>query len=372
MPQAGSRVRPGLWGAFFILLTAAGAICSLLAAVKGIGVSSRLNDAIPWGIFLGLDIFCGVALATGALWIALFALITGINSWQSVRTAGSCIALAGYTVAILGGIAELGAGEKAWPALIQFWSQASVVFGGVWTVALLALVLAMEFLPGSPRLTSTRAWTRVARQVHLLLVATAAVLATMHQVGLTRTISLSGQNFWPLWSGPGLGLEFFLSSVCAALSALLFASWRSLIAFGKRLPSAIASGIGRLLAIAVFLYLALRVNDLAQRGVEQFVFSRETAFLALELGMFFIGMTIVSAGETAPKRLYHGSALIMAGVVANRLNTSITALERNADRFYRPHWIEFIIAYSLVAVGVFIFAVCVKHLPVFVNATEGS
>lgn len=366
MPQAGSRVGPGLWGGVFVFLSAGGALCCLLVTLNRAQFSSY-----RFGLCAGLDVFCGLALATGALWLAFAAEITGIHSWKSAQTASSCIGVAAYAVALLGGLADPGLQGKAWPAAVQFWSQSSVVSGAVWTLGILGTIFLLQFLPNMIGTPSYNRWIGLARHVRLLLIAAAALIATTHQIGLTRLMAPTSRS-WSLWSGPGVGIELFVSSFCAALAVLLFASWRSIVAFHKRLPLAISSGVARLLTISVFLYLAVRSTHLLERGLQDMSLSRDSGLLLLELGLFYAGMIVVSGGETNPKRLYHGSAMIMAGVVANRLNISITALERNAARVYRPGWIEVIIAYSLVAVGVVIFAICVKRLPVFVDTTEGT
>jgi len=368
------RAGPSLWGGVFLFLIVAGALSSLLALTKGTGFSFRLDDAVPWGLCVGLDVFCGVALATGALWVAAVAQTSGLESWRTIRSASLCIGVAAYAVAILGAIASLGVRERAWPAVIQFWSPRSIVSGAVWTVLLLATLMVAEFSSRISSASPREWWLQPVRHLQVALLIAVAVLASMHQIGLTRVITLAQSRFLPLWSGPRLALQFILSSICAALAVLLFASWRSLIAFGKRMPMVIVVGVGRVLTIAVFLYLALRLTDLVERGFGPALFavSRQGGLLSLEIALFLLGMMLAGGRETNPKRLYYGSAMIMAGVVTNRLNTSITALEQSAGEYYQPNWVEVSVAYCIVAIGAAIFAVCVKHLPVFVTVTEGE
>ena len=73
----------------------------------------------------------------------------------------------------------------------------------------------------------------------------------------------------------------------------------------------------------------------------------------------------IKGNEHEPRELFIGSALIIAGVMANRLNTAITALEARVGQNYLPRWSEFLLAYSLVAAGVGAFALGVKHLAIF-------
>jgi hypothetical protein len=96
-----------------------------------------------------------------------------------------------------------------------------------------------------------------------------------------------------------------------------------------------------------------------------FSVTREGLLLLLEIVLLLVGMMWIKGSEEEPRELFFGAALIIAGVVANRLNTAITALEAGAGQDYLPRWGEFLISYSLVAAGVAGFAMGVKHLSVF-------
>lgn len=85
---------------------------------------------------------------------------------------------------------------------------------------------------------------------------------------------------------------------------------------------------------------------------------------ALELAFLLLGMMWVGSRETNPHRIQIGASMVICGVMLNRLNPSITALESTAGE-YGPHWIEVLIAFSLVAASIAGFAVCARHLPVF-------
>ena len=87
---------------------------------------------------------------------------------------------------------------------------------------------------------------------------------------------------------------FYTSSVAAALAVLLFASWRSQLAFAKTLPLTIVPVIARGLTAAVFVYLGLRFMDLLERGLFSAMFSasREGLLLLLEVVVLLIGIDV--------------------------------------------------------------------------------
>jgi uncharacterized membrane protein YiaA len=96
-----------------------------------------------------------------------------------------------------------------------------------------------------------------------------------------------------------------------------------------------------------------------------FRISREGLLLLFEVVVLLLGMMWIKGNALNPRGLFYGAALIIAGLVANRLNTAITALEASAGQYYLPHWGEFLISYSLIAAGIGAFATGVEHLTVF-------
>jgi Ni/Fe-hydrogenase subunit HybB-like protein len=366
MSAVAGRLQLGGWRWVFLLLMAGGSIASYVDGRYGLGATTRLSDVIPWGLCLGLNVFCGLALAAGALSISSIALVVGGQEWRSIARACLLIGCIGYLMAILGMIANAPT-DNNWRAPLQGWTYRSILSGAIWTVCLLALLLVIEFLPQySLRLTRTR-WFVILQRLHLPLLILATILAVLHQFGLNRLIKLAETRFSPLWSGPSLSFSFYLSSLSMVFAVLLFASWRSWLAFGKTLPSSLLPTIARTLTATVFIYLAVRLMDLMERNLLSSMFNatREGLLLLLEVVLLLVGMVWIKGSEDEPRELFVGAALIIAGVVANRLNTAITALEVGAGQNYLPRWGEFLISYSLVAAGVAGFALGVKHLSVF-------
>ena len=366
MSALAGRLQLGGWRWVFLLLMAGGTGASYLAARYGLGTSTRLSDMIPWGLCLGLNVFCGIALAAGALTLASILGIIGGSDWRITGRACLLAGCIGYLVAILGMIANEPT-DNYWRTLLHGWTPRSILAGAAWTVILLSVLLFIEFLPQcSLRLARAR-WFAILRRLDLPLLIVATILAVLHQVGLNRLIALAETRFSPLWSGPGLSMMFYLSSVAAALAVLLLASWRSRLAFGKTLPASVVPAIARALTAVVFVYLVIRLMDLLERGLFSSMFSatREGLLLLLEIVVLLLGMMWIKNNEQEPRELFFGSALIIAGVIANRLNTAITALEAGAGQNYLPRWGEFLISYSLIAAGVAGFALGVKHLRVF-------
>lgn len=360
------RLQVSGWRWAFLLLMAGGVAASYLAARFGFGNTTHLSDVVPWGLCLGLNVFCGIALAAGALTLASVASVIGGSEWRVVGRACLLAGALGYLVAMLGTIAnEFGA--NYWRTLVSGWTPRSILSGAVWTLLLLTLLLFLEFLPQHSLRIARTMWFAILLRLQLPLLILVTILAVLHQFGFNRLIRLSEARFSPLWAGPSLSVLFYLSSLAGALAVLLLASWRSRLAFGKTLPSAVQPAIARLLTAAVFVYLVIRLMDLMERGLLSSIFSmsREGLLILLEIAVLLVGMMWIKGNEEQPRELFFGSAFIIAGVIANRLNTAITALEAGTGQNYLPRWGEFLISYSLIAAGIAGFALGVKHLSVF-------
>lgn len=359
----------GMWPRMFVVLLSGGALASFVATLRGTS-PAQLNPLAPFGLCAGLNVFCGLAVATGSVAIAAAAYLIELPQWQQLRRSTLILATSGYTVAMLSMMSGLAFPGRMWPAVVQIWHPGSIARGAAWTMLLLLTVTGVEFLPARFSRLSTARWFLIVRRLQVSLVILLLTALILQQLGLSRAVTAESRTS-PLWADPDLSVLFFVSSICAALALLLFAIWRSAVAFRRQLPATLMSHLGCVLSVAVFLYLALRLTSLLQRGLgpTMIVPSKDSALLLLEVGALVLGMMWVGGGESTPQRIQIGALMVIFGVMLNRLNTSITAFEATEGTYW-PHWIEVLITSSLLALGVAAVAVCAKYLPVFVVGNE--
>ncbi|HXU39452.1 MAG TPA: Ni/Fe-hydrogenase cytochrome b subunit, partial [Blastocatellia bacterium] len=60
-----SLPKPTFWRAVLLVILAAGLYTTVKRFTKGLGASTNLSDQFPWGLWIGFDVLCGVALAAG-------------------------------------------------------------------------------------------------------------------------------------------------------------------------------------------------------------------------------------------------------------------------------------------------------------------
>lgn len=89
-------------------------------------------------------------------------------------------------------------------------------------MALYLTVLAIEF---SPAIWETLRWKKIRHLAHsltLLLTIFGVILSTLHQVFLGGLYMIAPSKLHPLWYSPYLALFFFVSSIPAGLSMVIF------------------------------------------------------------------------------------------------------------------------------------------------------
>jgi Ni/Fe-hydrogenase subunit HybB-like protein len=202
------------------------------------------------------------------------------------------------------------------------------------------------------------------------LVIAGTLLSTLHQSSLGSFYLIIPTKLHALWYTPWLPVMFFLSALAVGLAMVIVESRLSSRALGHRLEMPILIEVGRALLVALGVYGAVRLYDLGRRGTwaEAFRPTPEAALFLLE----FVGgvllpfaLLVRASARRNTHTLYGASLLVVLGFVTNRLNVSITGLERSAGTYYVPAWPEFVITLMLVSIGFALFHLAVKYLPVY-------
>jgi Ni/Fe-hydrogenase subunit HybB-like protein len=167
-----------------------------------------------------------------------------------------------------------------------------------------------------------------------------------------------------------LPLHFFVSAMAVGCAMTIVESNLSSRAFGRCVEADVLSGVARIAAALLGVYLILRVGDLVVRGVITEIWPLNRAglfFLAEILLGAVIPMVLFSLNRIRrnTKWLYHAGQLAVIGFVVGRLNVSVTGFEVAAGKTYVPAWTEFAVTAMLVTIGIKVFYLAAKYLPVF-------
>ena len=363
-----------------------GGLVIVLRFVFGLGAVSHMSDSFPWGIWIGIDVMGGVALAAGAFVIAGGAHIFGIHRWEPLVRPAILTGFLGYVLVILGLLVDLGRPYNIWRPLVH-WQHHSVMWEVGVCVATYTTVLFIEFLPVileringfeaiAARLPTVPLY-QFLRKISIIFVILGVILSTLHQSSLGSLWVLVPTKLDPLWYTIWLPVFFWISAIAIGLTMTIVESVLSSKAFGHGLEMDLLADLAKWTVVVLGIYLIARFADLIHRGVWPLLFEPTVQALAfwLEIGVgVIIPMILFSrrSWRENPRILSTGAAMVVLGFALNRLNISTVGMWEWSGVQYYPSWMEVAVSLSIISFGVMLFALAAKYLPVFPEEHESS
>ena len=364
-----------------VLWTLVGILAATTVArfVHGLGAVTALSDAAPWGLWIGFDVMSGVALAAGGFVLAATVYIFGLERYRPFVRPAILTALLGYAAVAVGLLYDLGLPWRIWhPAIHPQYH--SVLFEVAMCVMLYLLVLSLEFAPvvfEHPLFTGRvfQAFLKGLKRVTIPLVIAGIVLSTLHQSSLGSLFLITIQRLHPLWYSPYIYVLFFLSAVGLGLTTVVLESLLSRWFFGHEVHAREVSGLGLAASVALWLYVAFRVGDLAWRGHLSMAVdgSWQGRLFLFELAMSAVVPATLLLFRRVRYTLWGAglcAALVVSGMVFYRLDVSIIAIARPEGTGYFPSWEEFAVSLGIVSAFALIFIFFVEHLRVYDDVWE--
>jgi Ni/Fe-hydrogenase subunit HybB-like protein len=374
-----TQIRSFFWRVVALVILAAGAYATWVRFTQGLGAATNLTDRSPWGLWIGFDILCGVGLAAGGFAITTAVYILHLERLRPIVRPAILTAFLGYLLVVVALMFDLGRPWNIWRAMI-WWNPHSVMFEVAWCVMLYTTVLTLEF---SPILFERLKWhgaVKVVKGVVVPLVGLGFLLSTLHQSSLGSLYLILPVKLHPLWYSPLLPVLFWMSAISVGLAMVIFESGLSARAFGRALELSLLDSIAKAMAVFLGLFLATRFLDLAWRGSLAYAFqfqgrgSYEARMFWLETALLAVPVLLVAMRRVRanPQALVASAALAVGGFLVNRLNVSTTGLDASSGAHYFPSWMEIAVTMSIVVVGLGLFRLAAKHLPVFQGHPGGG
>jgi Ni/Fe-hydrogenase subunit HybB-like protein len=371
MQTTNGRRRPEMsfWRLVFLVLAAAGTVAAAMRFTRGLGAATNLSDQFPWGLWIGFDVLTGVGLAAGGFTITAAVYIFNLKRFTPIIRPTVLTAFLGYLFVIFALLFDLGQPHRIWHALVM-WNPRSVMFEVAWCVMLYTTVLALEFSPIVFERLNLERPRRIMRAISVPLVIVGVILSTLHQSSLGSLYLIVPEKLHPLWYSPLLPVFFFTSAIAAGLAMVIVESYLCQRAFNHHLAMDLLEPLGRVMVVVLSVYGILRLQDLARRGalagLRQPDYEGTMFLLEIGLGVLLpiLLLAIPRIRGTQPG-LVTGAFLAVLGFVMNRMNVSVTGMERASGVTYLPSWMEFAVSIGLVAAGFAIFGLAVRYLPIF-------
>jgi len=360
-----------------ILTILAGLIILYVRFTQGLGSVTNLSQQFPWGFWIGFDVITGVALAGGAYVICFVVVIMRLEKYHSilrVTVLNGFLAYVFYSGALL---LDLG---RPWhimnPLIGNSFGYNSVMFLVAWHFFVYTCALFVEFSPAIAEWAKFEKLRKFLSGLTLATVILGFTISMLHQSGLGALFLMAKPKIHPLWYSEYLPLLFFVSSIYAGLSMIIFEGTISHKIFNNLIGEKthhshdeIVLGLAKGAAVTMFVYYFFQAFILLHDGERWKLINGFWGFwYLLEIvGFVLIPCFLYAYGVRNRKFAVIKVAAILTvlGIILNRLNVTLIAFNWYAvDRYY-PSWQEIVVTLMVVFIEIWVFRWFVTRMPVF-------
>jgi octaheme c-type cytochrome (tetrathionate reductase family) len=354
----------------------------------GIGTVSNLSNQTPWGIWIGIDVASGVALAAGGFTTGAIAYVFNRDQYHAVIRPALLTAMLGYTFVVLGLIVDIG---RYWniTSPMYNWNGNSVLFEVAMCVMIYIHVLYIEFIPivverfkGRVNLPGFLAGLnnlvekvldiadRLLGKIMFIFIIAGIVLSCLHQSSLGSLMLIAPSKIHPLWYTPILPLLFLLSAFAAGYPMVTFESIIVSKSFNRQPEMEVLTPLAKYMPVLMGLYLAVKLGDMIVRGSYVYLldgtYQTNSFIVEILFGVLLpFVMLLFRRVRHSAGWLFFASTLFVLGILLNRINVFVVAytppyLLKN----YFPALGEIFITVGLIATLMFVYRVFVFIFPV--------
>jgi Ni/Fe-hydrogenase subunit HybB-like protein len=376
------------WVIVISLIALAGLAFLAVRYLFGLGAVTNLTQFFPWGIWIGLDVAAGVALAAGGFTTAALGHIWHRDKYEVLVRPALLTALLGYTFVALGVVTDIGRWYYVWHPLIM-WNGNSALFEVGICVMVYLSVLYIEFLPivterfigrvNFPGFLSMfnkiidsllRLLDRTLNKFMFVFIIAGVVLSCLHQSSLGTLMIIAGEKMHPLWQTPVLPLLFLLSAFSVGFPMVIMESLSASKSFGLKPEKDVLTSLSRFVGPILGIYLAAKIGDMFIR--ESFVYLTELTLpsimftIEIVVGVVIpLRMFLSSSVRQSTTGLYIASMLVIFGVVLNRFNNFVIAYNPPyTETSYFPSIGEISVTLGFVALEILIYRAFVMIFPI--------
>ncbi len=358
------------------IIVVIGVVITGIRFTQGLAATTNLSDYNPWGIWIGFDLLVGVALAAGGYVTSAACYLFGLKRFHSAVRPAILTGFLGYALVVFALHYDVGRPWRLpYPFIVQS-GPTSLLFEVAACVALYLTVLFIEFTPAALEWLGLKRARSIVTKLTLVLTIFGVVLSTLHQSSLGALFLIAPSKLHPLWYSPYLALYFFVSSIVAGLSMVIFESTLAHRYFHDKMDAehreeadGVALGFGKAAAFVLAGYFVMKVIGLAQTNSWGYLSTGYGLWFLVELLGFVLLPCYTYAIGVREKNLTiirWTAAWTVLGIVVNRLNVGLIAFNwhlPSSERYF-PHWMEIGISVFVITLGVLAYRFIVTHMPI--------
>ena len=342
---------------------------------KGIGSITNLSQDVPWGLWIGFDVVTGVAFAGGAYVITFMVYILNLHKYHSivrVTVLNGFLAYVFYAGALL---LDLG---RPWnvvnPIIGNSFGTSSVLFLVAWHFLLYMMAQLIEFSPAIAEWLGAKRIRKILSGMTVAAVIFGITLSMLHQSGLGALYLMARDKIHPLWYSEFIPILFFISSIFAGLSMVIFEGSISHKVFFSQISEknhhaqkGIILGLSKICAGTLFVYFFLQLLV--------FIHDKNWSLINTPMGYWFLleifGFVLIPmilffhsyrTGNILLIRI--ASIITIVGVILNRLNVTVIGFKWDMPVHYVPSWMEIVVTLTVLFAEIWIFRWVINRMPV--------
>jgi Ni/Fe-hydrogenase subunit HybB-like protein len=356
------------WRQALVAIAVVGALFAVARFIFGIGAIANINNAYPWGWWVGFGVLGFISFGGCGFTLALMVDIFGMHRYAPLLrpaiTMGLLLYL-GYVVILM---IELGRPWMGW--LIFFsWQPTSALFEVAWCATLYTTVLMIEF--GKVAAGHYR-WPRALRLLGLIYLPAVVIgvsLSHLHQSSLGTLLTIVPLKVDPRWWSELLPATFLLSSYMAGLSLVSIEHVLATRSLRLKPRVDLLGGLARIQIGLILVYLTLRIGDLVFRGATDSALTMDWLSLLLWIELvlgFLVPLALFSIPDVRSSKwgLFSASCLLAMGTLLTRLNTAVFGMRVKSWESYFPSLGEFATTLGVLAGLILVYGLVLKHLPI--------
>ncbi len=359
------------------IILIAGLIVTVMRFTGGLGAVTNLDQNNPWGIWIGFDLMCGVALAAGGYTTSAACYVFGLKKYHSAVRPAILTAFLGYALVVFALHFDVG---RPWRLVYPLFVQqgtTSLLFEVGLCVFLYLSVLFTEFTPALFEWLGMKKIRKFVVKLTLVLTIFGVVLSTLHQSSLGALFTIAPSKLHPLWYSQYLPVFFFVSSIAAGLSMVIFEGTLSHKPMHHMMDKeyldnhdGLILGFGKAASLVLFGYFSIKMIGLAYDNNWHYLTTGYGAWFMVEMLGFVAMPSFLYAIGVRDKNITlikWAAGLTVLGIVVNRFNISMVAFNYHldsADRYF-PSWGEITISLFVVTIGVVVFRFISTRMPIF-------
>jgi Ni/Fe-hydrogenase subunit HybB-like protein len=358
------------------IIVLGGLVITVIRFTKGLGATTNLSDYNPWGIWIGFDLLVGVALAAGGYVTSAACYIFGLKRFHSAVRPAILTGFLGYALVVLALNYDVGRPWRLpYPFIVQQ-GTTSLLFEVAACVALYLTVLFIEFTPAAMEWLGLKRARRIVVKLTLVLTIFGVILSTLHQSSLGALFLIAPSKLHPLWYSPYLALYFFVSSIIAGLSMVIFEGTLAHRYFHDRMDAThvqeadgVALGFAKAASWVLAGYFVVKLVGVAQTDAWGYLATGYGLWFLVEmLGFVLLPCCLYAIGvrERNLTLIRRTAGWTVLGIVVNRFNVGLIAFNYHlpSSERYFPSWMEIWISLFVVTLGVLAYRFIVTHMPI--------